>query len=163
TQKPYPLMTFAAPIRNEAGDVIAGLALRADPSVDFTRTTYVARLDETGETYAFDSHGRLLTESRFDDELRGAGILPPAAVSILNVAVREPGGNTAKGYHSRTPQEQQPLTRMAATAVEGNAGVDTDGYRDYRGVRVIGAWLWDKKLGMGLATEMDFREAFSSY
>jgi signal transduction histidine kinase len=163
TQKPYPLMTFAAPIRNEAGDVIAGLALRADPSQDFTRTTYVARLDETGETYAFDSHGRLLTESRFDDELRGAGILPSDAVSILNVVVRDPGGNIAKGYHSKTPQEQQPLTRMAATAVEGNAGIDTDGYRDYRGVRVIGAWLWDKKLGMGLATEMDYREAFSSY
>jgi signal transduction histidine kinase len=163
TQNKYPLMTFAAPIRNEAGDVIAGLALRADPRLDFTRTTDVARLDETGETYAFDSHGRLLTESRFDNELRGAGILLSDAVSVLNVVVRDPGGNVVKGYHSKTPQEQQPLTRMAATAVEGNAGIDTNGYRDYRGVPVIGAWLWDKQLGMGLATEMDSREAFSSY
>jgi signal transduction histidine kinase len=163
THKQYPLMTFAAPIRDEAGNVIAALALRADPRLDFTRTTYAARLDETGETYAFDRLGRLLTESRFDEQLRRAGMLPSDTASILNVVIRDPGGNTARGYHSKTPQEQQPLTRMAATAVEGNAGIDMDGYRDYRGVRVIGAWLWDKQLGMGLATEMDMREAFSPY
>jgi signal transduction histidine kinase len=163
THKQYPVMTFTAPIRNQAGDVIAALALRADPRLDFTRTTDLARLEKTGETYAFDHHGRLLTESRFDEQLRRAGILPSDAVSILNVEIRDPGGNTVKGYHSNTPQQEQPLTRMAATAIEGNPGIDIDGYRDYRGVPVIGAWLWDNQLGMGLATEMELSEAFSPY
>ena len=68
THKQFALMTFTAPIRNQAGDVIAALALRADPRLDFTRTTNLARLEKTGETYAFDRRGRLLTESRFDEE-----------------------------------------------------------------------------------------------
>jgi signal transduction histidine kinase len=163
THKQYALMTFTAPIRNQAGDVIAALALRADPRLDFTRTTNLARLAKTGETYAFDRDGRLLTESRFDQELRRAGILPFDADSILNIEIRDPGGNIVEGYHSNTPQQQQPFTRMAQNAIEGNAGIDLRGYRDYRGVRVIGAWLWDNQLRMGLAAEMDEREAFAPY
>jgi len=52
---------------------------------------------------------------------------------------------------------------MAQSAIEGNAGIDLRGYRDYRGVRVIGTWLWDNQLSMGSATEMDEREAFAPY
>ena len=163
TREQYPVMTFTAPIRNQAGNVIAALALRADPRLDFTGTTHLARFEKTGDTYAFDRHGRLLTESRFDEQLQKAGILPPDAVSILNVEIRDPGGNTIKGYRSNTPLQQEPLTRMAQSAVEGNAGVDIHGYRDYRGVPVIGAWLWDNQLKMGLATERDLSEAFAPY
>lgn len=32
---------------------------------------------------------------------------------------------------------------------EGKDGIDVDGYRDYRGVPVIGAWTWLDKYGMG--------------
>jgi signal transduction histidine kinase len=163
THKQYPVMTFTAPIRNQAGDVIAALALRADPRLDFTVTTHVARFEKTGDTYAFDREGRLLTESRFDEQLQRAGILPSDAVSILNVEIRDPGGNTLKGYRSNIPQQQEPLTRMARSAVEGNAGIDIHGYRDYRGVPVVGAWLWDNQLKMGLTTERDLSEAFAPY
>jgi signal transduction histidine kinase len=163
THKQYPVMTFTAPIRNQAGDVIAALALRADPRLDFTATTHLARFEKTGDTYAFDRYGRLLTESRFDEQLQRAGILPSGAASILNVEVRDPGGNTLTGYRSKTPQQQEPLTRMAQSAVEGKAGIDVHGYRDYRGVSVIGAWLWDDQLKMGLATERDLSEAFRVY
>jgi signal transduction histidine kinase len=163
THKQYSVMTFTAPIRNQAGDVIAALALRADPRLDFTATTHLARFEKTGDTYAFDRNGRLLTESRFDEQLQRAGILPAGAASILNVEVRDPGGNTLKGYRSKTPQQQEPLTRMAQSAVEGNAGIDVHGYRDYLGVPVIGAWLWDDQLKMGLATKRDLSEAFGLY
>jgi signal transduction histidine kinase len=162
-QKQYPWMTFTAPIRDEAGIVIAALAFRADPQLDFTEATYVARLETSGETYAFDRQGRLLTESRFDDQLRKAGILTSDAASILNVEIRDPGGNIVEGYQSNTPPQKQPLTRMAQSAVEGNSGIDIHGYRDYRGVPVIGAWLWDSQLKMGLTTEMDLSEAFAPY
>jgi len=163
THKQYPVMTFTAPIRNQAGDVIAALALRVDPRLDFTGTTQLARFEKTDDTYAFDRYGRLLTESRFDEQLRRAGILPSDAASILNVEIRDPGGNTLKGYRSNTPQRQEPLTRMAQSAVEGNAGIDIQGYRDYRGVPVVGAWLWDDQLKMGLTTERDLSEAFAPY
>jgi polar amino acid transport system substrate-binding protein len=41
--------------------------------------------------------------------------------------------------------------------------IDTKGYRDYRGVPVFGAWLWNTDMGLGLATEIDVAEALSSY
>jgi len=163
THKQYPLMTFTAPIRNQTGDVIAALALRADPRLGFTRTTHLAELEKTGETYAFDRHARLLTESRFDGQLRRAGVLSSDAGSILNIEIRDPGGNIVEGYHSNSTQQEEPLTRMAQSAIEGNAGIDIHGYRDYRGVPVIGAWLWDNQLRLGLASEMDSSEAFEPY
>jgi PAS domain S-box-containing protein len=41
--------------------------------------------------------------------------------------------------------------------------IDTNGYRDYRGVPVFGAWLWNADLGLGLTTEIDVNEAMSGY
>jgi PAS domain S-box-containing protein len=37
------------------------------------------------------------------------------------------------------------------------------GYRDYRGVSVYGAWLWDDKLDIGLTTEIDEAEALDQF
>ena len=45
--------------------------------------------------------------------------------------------------------------------MSGRAGVNTDGYRDYRGVRVLGVWLWDEQLDMGLAAEIDEQEVLA--
>jgi serine/threonine protein kinase len=54
------------------------------------------------------------------------------------------------------------MTRMAAAAVAGRSGVDVDGYRGYRGVTVTGAWVWLPQYGIGIATECDRQEAFST-
>ena len=55
---------------------------------------------------------------------------------------------------------EQPLTRMAAEAVRGEPGFDVAGYRDYRGVPVVGAWTWLPEYGFGVATEVDRDEAY---
>jgi PAS domain S-box-containing protein len=52
---------------------------------------------------------------------------------------------------------------MAQEATQGKAGLNVAGYRDYRGVRVYGAWLWDDKLEVGLATEIDEADALSPF
>jgi serine/threonine protein kinase len=49
---------------------------------------------------------------------------------------------------------------MARAAIAGKAGRDLDGYRDYRGVEVLGTWTWLDDLGLGVATEVDAAEAF---
>ena len=41
--------------------------------------------------------------------------------------------------------------------------MNVSGYRDYRGVTVVGAWLWSDELGIGLATEIDLDEALAPY
>jgi hypothetical protein len=47
--------------------------------------------------------------------------------------------------------------------VEGNVGADAKGYRDYRGVVVMGAWRWDDTLGLGIITEIDVDEVLSGF
>ncbi len=52
---------------------------------------------------------------------------------------------------------------MAVSALAGQSGFDMEGYRDYRGAPVVGAWLRDKEHGFGLAFEVDVAEAYQSY
>jgi PAS domain S-box-containing protein len=158
-----PTMFFAAPVKNLQGQIIATVARQIDPSQDFTRLIQLGRIGKTGETYAFGRYGKLLSQSRFDEDLRKAGLIAEGQKSILKVSVRDPGGDLTKGFSPSVPRYQQPLTLMAEQATKGKPGLNVEGYRDYRGVPVYGAWLWDDKLGVGLATEIDQADALGSY
>jgi PAS domain S-box-containing protein len=158
-----PTMFFAAPVKNLQGQIIATIARQIDPSQDFTRLIQLGRIGKTGETYAFDRYGKLLSQSRFDEDLRNAGLLGEGEKSILAVSVRDPGGDLTKGFAPSVPRYQQPLTLMAQQATRGKSGLNVEGYRGYRGVVVFGAWLWDEKLGVGLATEIDQADALGPY
>jgi PAS domain S-box-containing protein len=172
-----PTMLFAAPIRRGDGTIIAAVAKRVDPARDFSRVLQFSRVGETGETYAFNQEAKLLSESRFDDDLRRIGLITKGRSGILNIEIRNPGGNMVEGYRSEVPRSRQPLTRMAAGALElksslekkkkptEHSAIETDmtGYRDYRGVPVFGAWQWDFDLGMGMTSKIDVVEALSTY
>ncbi len=159
----YPTMFVAAPIREESGDIIAVLAIRIDPSQDFTRITQLSQIGKTGETYGFDKTGNLITESRFDDQLRQVGLIKAGEWGINSIRITDPGGNLQAGFRPVIPREEQPLTTMALSATAGESGLNVDGYRDYRGVMVFGAWLWSSELGFGLAMEIDADEALQPY
>ena len=62
-------MQVAAPL-TEDGIVRGALALVINPTNEFSRILSVARTGDSGETYAFDQTGLLISESRFDDQLR---------------------------------------------------------------------------------------------
>lgn len=157
-----PTMFVLAPLRDATGKVLGALGLRIRPEADFTRILNVARLGSTGETYAFDREGRFLSMSRFDDELKRIGLLVDRKEirSILNIEVRDPGVDLRSGVRPIQSRSEQPLTRMAAAATAGSDGVDVAGYRDYRGVPVVGAWKWLPDFDMGVATEVDVAEAY---
>ncbi|MCC6140803.1 MAG: response regulator [Nitrospira sp.] len=158
-----PLMASAAPIRGKDGAIIALLVFFVNPLQDFTKITQLGRLGATGETYALDRAGRLLTESRFDAHLRTIGLIPensPNSRGILSVELRDPGANLLTEHRSTATRTQQPLTHMAHEAVQGRSGISLEGHRDYRGVPVVGAWLWDRELGIGLITKVDAEEAY---
>ncbi len=152
----------AAPIRSAAGDVVALLGFAIPSDGAFSEILTVARMGESGETYAFDEQGRMLSQSRFEDQLVALGLLPedPAARVSSTVQIRDPGGNLLEGHEPGVPLRARPLTRMAADAVTGNSGSDVVGYRDYRGVDVVGAWTWLPNLSMGITTEIDVAEAY---
>lgn len=136
-------MFVVVPIRDDIGKVVAALAVRIDPFLDFTHITQIARTGKTGDSYAFNRSARLITGSRFDAQLRQVGLLDADQCSILALDLRDPGGNMLDGFRPEKPRRQLPLTHMADSAVRGNSGVNIKGYRDYRGVEVMGAWLWD--------------------
>ena len=158
-----PTMFFAAAIKKYDGQIIAVLTQRVDPSNDFTRMIQLGRIGKSGETYAFGKYGKLLSESRFDDDLRKIGLIKAGQKAILSITIRDPGGNMVKGFTPAVPRYQQPLTLMAEQATKGKSGINVEGYRDYRGVPVYGAWLWDRNLNIGLATEIDVADALSPY
>ncbi|MDX1707762.1 MAG: PAS domain S-box protein, partial [Desulfobacterales bacterium] len=159
----YPAMFFAAPIKNREGKRIAVVAQRIDPARDFTRLIQLGQLGRSGETYAFGPYGKLLSESRFDGDLVDIGLIDKGQKSILKVSVRDPGGDMTKGFTPSIPRYQQPLTLMAREATRGNSGLNVTGYRDYRGVPVYGAWLWDEQLQIGLTTEINTADALGPY
>jgi tRNA A-37 threonylcarbamoyl transferase component Bud32 len=158
-----PCMYAAAPIHDEVGRPIAALGLRLRPEGEFTRILHVARSGRTGETYAFDRNGVLLSQSRFDDKLKQIGLLVdrPDSRSILNVELRNPGVNMVAGLRPTVRRSDQPLTHMAKAAVQEKNGSNGNGYLDYRGVPVVGAWQWLSDYDLGVATEIDMDEAFA--
>lgn len=161
--KKVPTLFIISPVINNAGKIIAVLAVRIDPSIQFSRISQIGRLGETGETYAFDKEGLLITESRFDHHLRRSGQITIGESGILSIRITDPGGNLLEDYKPAVPVESWPLTLMAKSATDEKSGSNVDGYRDYRGVKVFGAWIWDKKLEFGITTEIDVDEALQPY
>jgi hypothetical protein len=157
-----PVMFTAVPVRSSDSKVVAMFGFRIPLAQDFTRILHRGQMGESGETYAFNMEGLLLSASRFDKQLRRIGLLPrqdPNPRSILRVKILDPGANLVAGEEPPLPVEEQELTEMARSAVRGETGVNVVGYRDYRGVTVVGAWTWLPDRGFGVASEVDRDEA----
>gem|GEM_PF-2430032 len=162
-QQTKPAMSVISPIRNQQNNIIGALIATLDPGSSFSQVFHFGQFGMSGESYAFDRAGRLFSESRFNDHLRKIHLIKPGQQSSLNIEIRDPGGNMVTGFRSSIPRKDQPLTRMAGSAIEGNAGEDMEGYRDYRGVLVVGVWRWDHTFDIGMTTEIDWDEALGAY
>ncbi len=149
-------------VRDDNFQTIAVLAFRIRPEREFTDILQLGRLGQTGETYAVNKQGLMVSNSRFDATLILLGLLPDEdhAASILNVQVRNPGGNMLAGFRPGVRRRELPLTEICAAAVSGTSGVKMTDYRDYRGSPSVGAWSWLPEYDIGLITEVDTAEAF---
>ena len=158
-----PMAFLMVPVRDASGATIAtfGFRIHAERMAEILNAS---RFGETGETYAVDAEGHMLTETRFPEQVARLGLLPPEAGGRTTAAleVRDPGVSLADGQAAATPQKAWPLTWAVAEAVAGKAGVKADGYRDYRGVSVVGAWQWLPQWGFGLVSEIDHAEAYQT-
>src|SRR5207237_2214010 len=96
------------------------------------------------------------------EELKQVGILADQEEvrSILTVELRDPQVDMTSGARPPLRRADQPLTRLAAHATQGQDGLDADGYRDYRGVPSVGAWRWLPEYDFAVAVEVDAAEAF---
>jgi hypothetical protein len=159
-----PVLSILCPLESDNDRIVAALMVRnIDGDGELDQILGHVYTGETGECYAFDREGVMLTDSRFNDALVRIGLIPSGtkAHSATVVSLRDPGGDLTAGYKPTRALAACPLTNMAAHAVAGEDGVDLDGYRDYRGVEVIGAWKWLSKYEFGMAIEIDRWEAYA--
>jgi diguanylate cyclase (GGDEF)-like protein/PAS domain S-box-containing protein len=129
-----PRVAAFAPIRGPHGETVGVLAIALPARTELARLAEQSHNRSLGQAYFFDRAGRILGMSDPTQEGPSGGLLT------------EPG--------TREP------TRMAQAATAGLSGIDLEGYRDHRGVRVVGSWEWDDQLGLGLAAETDANQAF---
>ncbi|NVK28773.1 MAG: serine/threonine protein kinase [Flavobacteriia bacterium] len=165
-----PIVWAGNPLYNDSAQLIGYFGVGRYADEGFSDIISIAEVGKTGETYAFNRNGLMLTQSRFAEQLQTLGILPEGnnPKSALQVSLRDPGGNLLEGYKPDGPRGSQPFTRPVALALASiedtsvaTRAVITEPYRDYRGVTVIGAYHWFPEYNFGLVTEVDYEEAFS--
>ena len=166
-----PVVWFDAPVRNDRGEVIAALGFGHYAHEQFAHILNAAKLGRTGEVYAFDASGTMLSESRFLPELKKLGLLAdrPDSSAMATVALRDPGGDLAAGYKPQLEIAARPHTLLVALAMaarakqdeEARRGVLLEPYRNYRGAEVVGVWRWLATYDLGVAIEMEAQEAYA--
>lgn len=151
-----PLLWMLAPVKDDAGKVIAVLAFGKLASAQFSTILRVSRPGETGESYAFDSSAHMLSESRHGAQSTGGRaygfghrLQPPL----------DPEFQTA-AESSMTRLIQDALASRQASDRARQSGILLEPYDSYRGVSVIGAWQWMPDYDMGLALEVETQEAY---
>jgi tRNA A-37 threonylcarbamoyl transferase component Bud32 len=157
-----PTMFAVAPLRDDSFQVVGVLAFRIPPEKEFARILDLGQFGESGETYAFDRESRMVSNSRFEESLILNGLIPDieGSRSLLQLLIRDPGGDVTKGHRPKVRRHELPLTFAAEEAIAGRPGINVDGYRGYRGVKKVGAWTWLPDAEIGLATEINTDEAY---
>jgi len=160
-----PLAWMETPVRDETGQVRAVLGIAEPAEAGFSAILAAARPGQTGEVYAFDAEGYMLSESRFPAELQRMHLLPHGTGALLNTQIRESGPQTPDA----PPAADRPFTRLATAALAGRAasrpeaqrGVLLDPYPGYHGSPVVGAWRWLPELDVAVAFEIGAEEAYA--
>jgi hypothetical protein len=144
-------------------EVVAIMAYSIDPYKDFIGIIQAGRIGRTGETYAIDKTGRLVSPSRFTEDLHHLGLVDPDEPIIFNLEAKDPGALLPKGHSLPEQRDAWPWTEAASSVIKQENGESLSGIRDYRGIRVLSAWQWDEHLEIGLIAEINGQEALSSY
>ena len=176
SQNPFNMFVMG-PIRGADGTVIAVFALCLDPADEFSRVIGDATDHSFSNTYAFSASRQFLSHNNYEPLLVQAGLLREGQRIIRTVELRDPGVNITQKQPNLEEFTEWPLTYMVDQALVlksklENVGVESGtsvlqhnnkGYKDFRGVTVVGAWLWNFDLGIGLATEFDLDRALANY
>ena len=157
--KGYPTIFSGAPIKDEHNNIIAVITLRIDPFLSFTQVLQRGQVGNSGETYAFNANGIMISNSRFDHQLQQQNKLSGHDISMLKIKLNVPPDSQLSNLSKSDKSSNLAFTFIFLQAVQGKDGDNLTGYPDYRGIKVAGAWAWVKELKLGLTTEQGFNEA----
>ena len=134
------------------------LCLHENPLLRLYRLLRAGRPGVTGEAYAVDGTGQILSPIRFEKSLVAPENVEAGwSLFQLSARVMPPGG--------RGDQARAPLTEVVARLMEHDSlhtGL-IENYADYHGRNVVGAGRWLPDTSMGIIVEVDMDEAFRSY
>jgi eukaryotic-like serine/threonine-protein kinase len=157
-----PMLGVIVPISDTNRQMIGAVFIAAPARLEsLNRALESFRTQETGEAFLSTLDGRMLNESRFRGDLIRAGILPEGTRSTVLMSLHDPGVDMTAGARPSLPYATHAPPAPVAGIKAGIEGVNVDGFRDYRGVPVIGAWKVDRENGYGLVVKLDREEAYS--
>lgn len=121
------------------------------------------QFDARGEVYAIDDRGGIRTQLRHSQKVVDARLIPvaPDSVHLLEIRAGDPGRKLNPKRPLDQPMRTLPLTIAASRAAAKLNGQTIKPYRNYLGVKVIGAWRWSPELQMGILAETPAADAFS--
>ena len=156
-----PLTLFVGvPIYLDGAEPAAYFTLRIPPIGLLTRQGQ-ARSGVGGVSYLVDRLGRLHADrSWLNLDMEQFGLRGEPFRGRPYLFARDPGKNLLIDPGGIGDRSALPLTRSAAGLQRGD-GESLVPYRDHRGVSVVGSWVWDEKLGLGVVTEIPAAEAFA--
>ncbi len=164
-------MFIVTPIRDQNQQVIAALTLRIQASGRISEIMHQGRIGASGESYIVNNQGEMISKSRFDAEISTHKYFSERSNENRLILLKDPMVNITQTPNASIKSEQLAFTHMANELLRTARSFDSQvasnkkiasnilGYRDYRGVKVYGAWLWDNNYGFGIATEIDAEEA----
>ncbi len=138
-----PSLFMSYPIKGKNHDVIGAVLLWMDTSLLNNGIQSIA-LGKTGEAYLVNKDGIMITQSRFSEHMKNTG-------------------DVCRTCHKVVEPDTALITRGVKRCITGKStGYDLDGYMDYDGLKVVGAWTWLRDLNMGLMVEIDADEALGT-
>lgn len=162
-------ISILMPVRNhESGAVVAALML-SGYGLDEQYAEMLKRwsADAQGEVYLISQRGAMLTFSRYADQFdelplaRDRSSPLEANQNALPILVRDPGTNLLEGSRPNQASAAWLPTLLARQVSSGDNGSFVDGYRNYVGEKVVGAWRWLPDHDAGIALEEDYDQAFA--
>jgi len=159
---PAPLSILVPVVSPKSGAVIAAIMLRGFGLEE----EYVEMLqrwtnEAKGETYLISQAGDLLTRSRYDQLLTELPLARRQAGGRERMLVRDPGVDLLAAERPKTESGSWLPTLLARKVAAGENGSFTQGYRNYVGQLVVGAWRWLPDHEIGIALEQDYHSSYA--
>jgi eukaryotic-like serine/threonine-protein kinase len=159
-------ISIFCPVKSESGGVQAIVLIQSNEfDESFRELIHKWNSDDSTniESYLVDSQGHLLSKNRNPDHLsrlkqilaQGGGEGPKESSSSQTegLLIRDPGVDLIAGGVPGTRAANWSLTQAAKELTHQSDGWNAEGYRNYVGQMVVGAWRWLPGSNVGLIFE----------
>lgn len=170
--KDYPLevdgqyIMFFVPIFSpkDNAQVIGVMMIRSSIFLDELQELIGNAVLSSSNCYLLDDRGAIATDAR---DVKTLIEMPMFAENkrvhgAIVIDCRDPGGNLIAGFRPKEFVNEWSWTKPAKTVTNPKCGSDVQGYRDYRGVEVVGAWYWIDSMRRLLVLEIPKSDAFKT-